>query len=876
MRGHFLPVLLLILFPILASLLVLAHVVNPDPALQMSGLAMGVGPDILAPGAPDWLDPTIGILTQPFGALSAEDWLHGVVPWWNPYTGAGMPLAAEMQSLSFFLPFVLLLKFSLGWIFLKISLQICSGLAMYALLSGLGLRRLAAFVPAVCYALNGTFFMDPHAVGPLPFLPLLLLGVEHAGRRRGWVLIPFSVAYSIYAGYPEVAYLDGLLAAAWVVFRFATLRQARWRFGGKIFIGVVLGLCMALPLIVPFLQYLGLSFLGPHGGAYAGLAINANIAPVVLFPFIFGPLGILKNGMIFDWWNLGGWFGLPVCVLAVAAVLRPGKFRGLVWLLAGFVVFWLLRAWGFYPAVFIADKIPFVARTNVIRFIWPALEAAMFILAGFGLETWFAAGRLGRRQILGLAAALSGLILVAVLPDWTKLYAWYDSGPPAGWKYGFIMVTLSLAIAIGLGCLLSLSPGRRKQFAVAALVVTDAFITAFMPQLSTPRAGHLDAAAIAYLQQNQGLTRFYTLQPFGPDYPAASGVASINYNALPVALAWTDYIHHHLDPYADEILFNGSLPRPATLNPAGLPDQMTEFEKNLAGYEAVGVKYLLTQPDQEPFANVVALPIGNSIGQAVPVTGGQSIGGVIPSSVITENPVTAIDVFVATYAGAASGSLDFQLCAKSDCVSGSVNLASVSDNSFAKIQLDHNLAIPAGTLLHYTFSHGAGGPVALWLANVKPGAPAILKLDNSRYTPLIRFYGAPSPNSMALVFHDQIANIYRLPAYRAYYTSTPACVFSNVDWNHVVANCPQAATLTRLENWFPGWHVRVNGKTSIPQQVNEIFQAVSLPAGTSQVAFYYIPNGTRISVSVALLAAMIWFGLIIYSYRPPCQRGIDK
>jgi hypothetical protein len=868
--------LLLILFPILASLLVLAQIVNPDPALQMSGLAVGVGPDILAPGAPDWLDPTIGILTQPFGALSAQDWLHGIVPWWNPFTGVGMPLAAEMQSLSFFLPFVLLLKFSHGWIFLKISLQICSGLAMYALLIGLGLRRLAAFVPAVCFALNGTFFMDPHAVGPLPFLPLLLLGVEQAGRRRAWVLIPFSVAYSIYAGYPEVAYLDGMLAAAWALFRFSTLRQARWLFAGKIFIGVALGLCMALPLIVPFLQYLGLSFLGPHGGAYAGLAINSNIAPVVVFPFIFGPLGILKNGMIFDWWNLGGWFGLPVCMLAVAAVLRPGNFRGLAWLLAGFVVLWLLRAWGFYPAVFIADKIPFVARTNVIRFIWPALEAAMFILAAFGLENWLAAGRLGRRDILLLPVVLAGIILVAILPDWARLYAWYSSGPPAGWEYGFIMVIVSLAIAISLVCLLSLSPVRRRQFAVAALVVMDAFITAFMPQFSTPRSGQLDQSAIAFLQQNQGLARFYTLQPFGPDYPSAEGVASINYNALPVAQSWTDYIHHHLDPYADEILFNGSLPRPATLDPAGLPDQMTEFEKNISGYETVGVKYLLTQPDQEPFANLVSLPVSNSTGQAVPVTAEQPVGGTVPSSVITETTVSAIGVLIATYAGAASGELDFQLCAKSDCVNGGTNLAGVPDNRFVKIQLDHNFVIPAGTLMHYTFSHNAGGPVALWLANVKAGAPATLKLDNGSPTPWIRFYGQPTSNSMKLVFQNQIMNIYSLPNYRPYYTSLPACSFSNEDWNHVVAHCPRAATLTRLEESFPGWHVRVNGKTSVPAQVNEIFQGVSLPAGTSQVDFYYIPNGTRISVSIALLAASIWLGLIILGYRPPCQRGIDR
>ena len=118
----------------------------------------------------------------------------------------------------------------------------------YALLTELRLGRLAAVVGAGLYALNGAFVLVPHAIAPLPFLPLLLLGVEHARRAAvrgaplGWSLIVVAVAYSLYAGFPETAYFDGLLAALWSVGALLSLPRAAWlRFVGKLAAGTVIG-----------------------------------------------------------------------------------------------------------------------------------------------------------------------------------------------------------------------------------------------------------------------------------------------------------------------------------------------------------------------------------------------------------------------------------------------------------------------------------------------------------------------------------------------------------------------------------------------------------------------------------------------------------
>ena len=154
------------------------------------------------------IDPNDGVTTEGLGALSADLWLQGEVPWWNPYNGVGLPLAAEMQSSSLFLPFVLLLHLPGGVVLLRLCLQLLGGALTLLLLEHLQVGRPAAFIGALAYAWNGTFAWFQHAaIFPLPFLPMLLLGIEwtasaQAGGGKGksrWgpVGIAVAVAFSL-------------------------------------------------------------------------------------------------------------------------------------------------------------------------------------------------------------------------------------------------------------------------------------------------------------------------------------------------------------------------------------------------------------------------------------------------------------------------------------------------------------------------------------------------------------------------------------------------------------------------------------------------------------------------------------------------------
>ena len=165
------------------------------------------------------VDPNVGFITQPLGHQAALDLLHGHLPWWNYFEGMGQPLAGEMQSAAL-LPLVVLFIFPAGLLLFHLSLEIIAGASTYFLVRKLGVGPTIATLAGVLFALNGTFSWIGNAVvNPIAFLPMMVLGIEIAvehsreARRAGWVIMALAFALSIYAGFPEMAYLDGLIAA---------------------------------------------------------------------------------------------------------------------------------------------------------------------------------------------------------------------------------------------------------------------------------------------------------------------------------------------------------------------------------------------------------------------------------------------------------------------------------------------------------------------------------------------------------------------------------------------------------------------------------------------------------------------------------------
>ncbi len=209
-------------------------------------------------GGQPTIDPNNGFVSQALSHRAALDLLSLRVPWWNPFEGTGAPLAGEVQSAALF-PLTLLTALSNGQLYEHLLLELIAGISTYLLLRRIRVQRWAAVAGAVAFALNGTSAWFSHATAnPVAFLPLLLLGIEMAycaqprvGRRGGWWLIAVAGALSMYAGFPEVAYIDTLLAGGWFAWRCACAgREHGPAFVAKGAAAAIVGTLLSAPLLI--------------------------------------------------------------------------------------------------------------------------------------------------------------------------------------------------------------------------------------------------------------------------------------------------------------------------------------------------------------------------------------------------------------------------------------------------------------------------------------------------------------------------------------------------------------------------------------------------------------------------------------------------
>ncbi len=589
---------LLLLLPILVHAPALTGFVQSDPSLFLSGL-QHASPDFHY-GVP-FIDGNAGRTLQALGSLVAHDWLHGILPWWNPYSGAGMPLAACMQPGAFFLPFVLLLQAGDGVMYMKLAMQIVAGLATFAALRERGLSRVAACIGGVLFELNGTFAWFADApIMPIAFLPMLIWGIEKTrteqatARYFGPAIIAVALAYSLVAGFPETAFLDGLLAGIWVIDALARARGTRARLvlAGRVTAGLVCGLLLAAPAVLPFLLYLGTGDVGTHALAVFGSVSTAQ-TPVLALPYAFGP--IMADQRFGEWGPVGGYVGSSGLFLALASLAAPGRQPGfritlLVWLLVG-----LALVCGQTNLDAIRLMLPILRVTLFCRYAMPSIIFAMTVLAALAVDDWVCgAWRIPGtwRRIAAAACVWAAGIAIVLLRAWPRVQS--DWPVWGGWMAGSIVMALVVAGSCALLPLVEPTPQRGRW--LAAGLAVEAFLLFMPPVLTGPRHAMLDLAPVRYLQNNINLGRVFTMGGrLYENYGARYQVASIDYLSLPAPANWVGYVHRHIDPASPpEFLGEGFANEPAL--------QEDLLSRHVA-LEQAGVSHALVSALHDPLAD---------------------------------------------------------------------------------------------------------------------------------------------------------------------------------------------------------------------------------------------------------------------------------
>lgn len=876
-RHPWLPVPILIVAALAGHLPSLLSGLSPNPIWFQSGAVLGVGPRFL-PGS-TFGDPNVGWTNQALGHLAALDWLRGRIPWWNPYSGIGLPLAGEMQPAALFLPFVLLLAFRGGIIWLELILQVFAGIATFCLLRRLTLGRLAALTGALLYEFNGTFAWVPGEtiLNVLPFLPVLLLGIEYAResafRRRAVVLVALGIGGSILAGFPEAAYIDGLMALLWAIVRLAATPK-RLAFAARIALGGVLGLLIASPAIVAFADFsLRTTVFKSH--AIGDLSVDPRGLASVILPYVYGPLGNDLGGarLLPVSSSIGGYIGALTLAFACAG-LASKRDRPITLMLAVWIVLSAGKTFGFPPIMALMNALPFMMDTMFSRYSAPAWELAAIILAANALED----ARDGRMKfLLPLIATLAIVALAAGLAwPWAQSWHWNprDRAIMVAWLVRACALPVGSIIVIALIWLAS--KGELRRWLAGLILVADAIGLFALPQLSGVRPGRIDRPAINFLHTHLRLSRFYTLGPLPPNYSAYFGIANLNDNYLPVAQNWVDFIHRHLFP--DIVTWGGNIfwpPFPDNQVPRATRD-LLRFEPE---YRYLGARYILTSPGQSPVPSIT-LPANSDHAIGLPLWAGQSLTltRIAPPGFRRFPAIDRIGADQGTYDNAANGILSVKLCAAGRCGTGRGRLRGSPDDSAFPIRLDRPINVQPGKPFTVTITHATGNrPVAIWLPP-KPGPGAILASNTGKTlagrTLQLVFQASGSGGDFRRVYSDPIMTIWRLNGADPFYTTRGAgCTLQNARLDSVVATCPSRALLVRRELFMPGWRAWVDGVAAPVLKHHHIVQAVALEPGRNRVRFDFVPPYMRF----AWIA--FWVGMFAIAWQglgPPITAAIRR
>jgi hypothetical protein len=572
---------------VLANLPYLLGFVDPNPLHARAGLTSALTRGWLS-GRPT-IDPSNGFTSQAIGHLAALDVLHLHLPWWNPYEATGMPLLGETQAAALFPP-TLLTAFSNGQLYEHILFELVAGICTYRLLRRLDLARSAAIAGAIAFALNGKFawFADA-GVNPLPLLPMLLLGIERAfaatrdGRRGGWRLIALAGALSIYAGFPEVAYVDTLMAVCWVGWRCGCLeRRQRRPFAAKVALGAAAGTLLAAPMLLAMGTYLTHAALGVHSGTQLGRAhLRPSALPQLLMPYVYGQVNTNPRASI--WIMVGGYISALLALLAVLGLVAPGR-RGLKLVLLGWTLLVFARIYGEPPVLgHVLGVLPGMSRIQFFRYGTGTLELPVILLAALGLDDVARAPRY--RRVLAGALALIGLVAAAALyarPVAHSLGTTFEHR--AFFRISVAWGALSVAAAAAVALV---RHARVRGVSLALLVAVETVALFAVPEFSAPRAASVDLSPVTYLRRHVGEGRFYTLGPIAPDYGSYFGLGSIAVDDFPPK-DYAVYVHKRLDPV---VAFTG-------FRAKGRPSALQELMRHLDGYRSVGVRYVLTSAKQ--------------------------------------------------------------------------------------------------------------------------------------------------------------------------------------------------------------------------------------------------------------------------------------
>lgn len=355
----------------------------------------------------------------PIQTFSAKMFAKGEIPFWNPYTFAGMPFYSDIQ-VGFFYVFNRVLSFFTlsGGNLPVLALELIiifhffiAQISMYYFARYLKISGYGALISAVSYAFS--MLMVGHVIHPmiiyhLAWLPLILLLYIKSFDKSSFyysILAGIVLGMVMLSGHPQTTLYVCVFLGIAGIFQIAVTIKNKVNLG-KIFSNVVL---FILPFIVGFgifaVQYLPSKEMAKYAKRSESSLRTANEGAIqfkqiytAIVPKLFGwvegsDLAKANFYLKFDgelqrhfFWETVFYFGITSAVLGLFAVLVGYKEK-FVWLMVIFITFGFLYALGSGSPIFnILYNLPYFGIfRNPGRMLF-YIVFGMSVLGGIGFD----------------------------------------------------------------------------------------------------------------------------------------------------------------------------------------------------------------------------------------------------------------------------------------------------------------------------------------------------------------------------------------------------------------------------------------------------------------------------------------------------------
>ncbi len=353
---------------------------------------------------------------EPSPYLARTAFAAGDLPLWNPGTGLGEPLAANLNSGAgnpLQLPLDLWPSPGHADLFYLTRLLLLAW-ATWAFLRELRVAPLAACLGATVVAYGGypLAWIAHHPLSTELFLPVMLCGFERGrrGRAGGWMLLAAAAAGSLLGGKLQASLLCFVFVALWALMRARRVAGGGGR-GTPIAtaLGLVVGAGLAGFLIVPALELMarasGLT-LGGRSQLASFLVPWSSLASLAVPSLFVPPDRAFADGL------LTPSIGIAAVLLALlGATARAAPLRGIARGCVVWAAVLLLRNVGAFGDLTV--HVPVLRSILFVKYTF-TIVFALATAAAIGFDALLA-GRTDERRAGGtiLAGLLAVLLLVA-------------------------------------------------------------------------------------------------------------------------------------------------------------------------------------------------------------------------------------------------------------------------------------------------------------------------------------------------------------------------------------------------------------------------------------------------------------------------------